>query len=171
MTLLEWASLLGNFGEFIGAIAVVVTLLYLAAQVRLGKEATEANTRQLEEIRRLNLVENYMRRSERVEGGYRDSALSDEISRLSFKATTNPDSLDDFELHRMREWMHAHMHRLDSQHFQYQNGLLDEESYQNLRRVLARWVPIWEQFDVELPRQSLRDEVKDILSREKSEDA
>jgi hypothetical protein len=51
MTFLEWTSVLGNIGEFVGAIAVVVTLIYLAAQVRLGKEATEANTRQLEEIR------------------------------------------------------------------------------------------------------------------------
>jgi hypothetical protein len=166
MTLLEWTSVLGNIGELLGAIAVVITLLYLAAQVRLGKEATESNTRQLEEIRRLNMVENYMRRSERVERGYRDSALSEGLSRLNFKATTDPDNLDEFELHRMREWMHAHMHRLDSQHYQYQNGLLDEEGYQNLRKVLARWVPIWRRFDIELPRQSLRDEVEGILSKE-----
>ena len=97
MTLAEWFSLLGNIGEFVGAIAVVATLIYIAAQVRLGKEATEANTRQLEENRKLNLVENYMRRSERVEGGYRDGALSDEISRLYFKINHDPDSLDEFE--------------------------------------------------------------------------
>ena len=34
MTLMESAQLLGNIGEFLGAIAVVVTLLYLTAQVR-----------------------------------------------------------------------------------------------------------------------------------------
>jgi len=39
------AQLLGNYGEFVGAIAVVVTLGYLAIQVRHGKEATEANTK------------------------------------------------------------------------------------------------------------------------------
>ena len=165
MSLLEWTSVLGNLGEFVGAVAVVITLLYLAAQVRLGKEATEANTRQLDELRKLNLVENYMRRSERVEKGYRDSALSDSLSQLSFRAYNDFDSLNEFELHRVREWMHAHMHRLDSQHYQYQHGLLDEEGYQNLRKVLARWAPIWKQFDVELPRQSLRDEVEDILKQ------
>ena len=37
---LTFAQLLGNYGEFIGAVAVVVTLVYLAAQIR-------QNTKQL----------------------------------------------------------------------------------------------------------------------------
>jgi hypothetical protein len=48
-----FAQLLGNYGEFIGAIAVVVTLFYLATQVRHSKDATEANTRSLEQSREL----------------------------------------------------------------------------------------------------------------------
>ena len=34
MTLMESAQLLGNFGEFFGAIAVLVTLIYLVVQIR-----------------------------------------------------------------------------------------------------------------------------------------
>ena len=34
MTLMETAQLLGNFGEFFGAIAVVATLIYLALHIR-----------------------------------------------------------------------------------------------------------------------------------------
>ena len=45
MTLIEGAQLLGNFGEFIGAITVVATLFYLAVQVRHGNEQTALNTR------------------------------------------------------------------------------------------------------------------------------
>ena len=44
---LTFAQLLGNYGEFVGAIAVVVTLGYLAVQVRHSREATEANTKSL----------------------------------------------------------------------------------------------------------------------------
>ena len=33
MTLIETSQLLGNFGEFVGAIAVVATLIYLARQI------------------------------------------------------------------------------------------------------------------------------------------
>jgi hypothetical protein len=43
-----FAQLLGNYGEFVGAIAVVITLIYLAIQVRHSKEATEANTKAIE---------------------------------------------------------------------------------------------------------------------------
>ncbi len=164
MTALEWTSVLGNLGEFVGAIAVVVTLVYLAAQVRLNKLATEANTRQLEELRRLNLVENYMRRSERVERGYTDTAVSNELSLLSFKAAKDPSSLDEFEQNRLRDYLHAHMHRLDSQHYQYQNGLLDEEGYANLRRVLKHWAPIWRQLGIDVPRESFRKEIEAILA-------
>ncbi len=34
MTLMEISQVLGNVGEFVGSIAVVATLLYLAIQVR-----------------------------------------------------------------------------------------------------------------------------------------
>ncbi len=50
MTLMETSQLLGNFGEFIDAIAVVLTLAYLALQLR-------QNTRSLDEGRRLALAQ------------------------------------------------------------------------------------------------------------------
>ena len=34
-----FAQLLGNYGEFVGAVAVVATLAYLAVQVRHSREA------------------------------------------------------------------------------------------------------------------------------------
>ena len=48
MDLQATAQLLGNLGEFIAAIAVVVTLIYLAAQVKHGKAALDANTEAME---------------------------------------------------------------------------------------------------------------------------
>ena len=40
MTLIETAQLLGDFGEFFGAIAVVATLGYLAVQIRQNTRST-----------------------------------------------------------------------------------------------------------------------------------
>ena len=37
-----FAQLLGNYGEFVGAIAVVATLAYLAAQIRQNTRAIKA---------------------------------------------------------------------------------------------------------------------------------
>ena len=45
MDLINTAQLLGNFGEFFGAIAVVVTLGYLAVQVRQNTQSMDRNTR------------------------------------------------------------------------------------------------------------------------------
>ena len=44
MTLMETAQLLGNFGEFFGAIAVVITLVYLALEIRRSRNATIASS-------------------------------------------------------------------------------------------------------------------------------
>ena len=48
MTGMEITEVLGNLGDFIGAIAVIGTIVYLAIQVRLSREATEANTASLD---------------------------------------------------------------------------------------------------------------------------
>jgi len=45
MTLMETAQLLGNLGEFVGAIAVVATLAYLTLQVRQNSKIVEATVR------------------------------------------------------------------------------------------------------------------------------
>ncbi len=50
MSLTELSQILGNFGEFVGAIAVVVTLFYVAFQVRQSKEATDATRDRLTRV-------------------------------------------------------------------------------------------------------------------------
>jgi hypothetical protein len=47
MDLMDTAQLLGNFGEFVGAIAVVITLIYLAIQVRHSSQTVETNSQLL----------------------------------------------------------------------------------------------------------------------------
>ena len=44
MNLIDTAQLLGNFGEFVGAIAVVATLAYLAVQIRQNTKSAKALT-------------------------------------------------------------------------------------------------------------------------------
>ena len=46
MTLMDTAQLLGNFGEFVGAIAVVGTLGYLTLQIRQNSRMMKATIRQ-----------------------------------------------------------------------------------------------------------------------------
>ncbi len=46
MSALEFSQLLGNYGEFVGAIAIVITLVYLAIQVRQNTRMMRASIRQ-----------------------------------------------------------------------------------------------------------------------------
>ncbi len=46
MSALELSQLLGNYGEYVGAIAVVITLIYLATQVRQNTRMMRASIRQ-----------------------------------------------------------------------------------------------------------------------------
>ena len=110
-------SELGSIGEFVGAIAVVVTLAYLAVQVRHSKEATEANTRMMEENRKLALAQNFVQRAGLVEQAFREEALSESMSRIILKARTEGiDSLDELETQRLRSWTAAQVNRLDGQY-------------------------------------------------------
>ena len=44
MSSLELSELLGNYGEFVGAIAVVATLVYLSVQIRANTKSTRSQT-------------------------------------------------------------------------------------------------------------------------------
>ena len=45
MNLMEWTELLGNLGEFLGSLAVMVTLVVLVVQVRQSAKAVEESNR------------------------------------------------------------------------------------------------------------------------------
>lgn len=45
MDLMSTAQVLGNFGEFVGAIAVVVTLIYLVFQIRQNTQSIQSQSR------------------------------------------------------------------------------------------------------------------------------
>ena len=46
MSTLEFSQLLGNYGEFVGAIAIVITLIYLAVQLKQNTATVKANAYQ-----------------------------------------------------------------------------------------------------------------------------
>jgi hypothetical protein len=161
-----FAQLLGNYGEFIGAIAVVATLFYLAIQVRHGQEATEANTRSVEESRRVALVDSYVRRLEAMERAQIQLALSDQLSDIVRRTDADGvDSLTETERLRLFRWEHARLCRVESQFYQWQHGLLDDEYYENqFKFIVRRAAPLWEELDLEIARPSLRAAVQEVLA-------
>ena len=137
MTLIEWSQLLGNFGEFFGAIAVVATLIFLSVQVRHSKQATEANTT----IHIASTTaDSYLRWTE-----INDLLSSDiELVKLWVRIFDNQ-SLDDFdptELFRITLSIRSVIQRLAAIHQQHENGLIDDEFWQNHRIFFASWLKV-----------------------------
>ncbi|MFT4826138.1 MAG: hypothetical protein ACI9J0_004081 [Cryomorphaceae bacterium] len=163
MTFIEITAVLGNLGEFIGAIAVVVTLFYLALQVKHSKEATEANTRSLDEGRKIALVDAYHARAVEMAENFRMLADSP-LAAVSLKHhQSGVESLTTEEKFRLRTLHMNNVYILDASFFAYQQGLLPE--FESTLEATVRFTgPIWRDLGVDIPRESFRAEVERILA-------
>ena len=154
---------LGALGEFLGSIGVIATLIYLAVQIR-------QNTHSLDESRRLAMTHAYQARTEQRQH-LSDTVIgsddvSDAVLQVGFDA--NPDDfaqLTPTQHQRYRYYATKAMLFIDSQHYMYQNGFLDEESYEtNFVEGVRLWGPTWKLLEVRIPRTSFREEVDRIHS-------
>lgn len=158
---LTFAQLLGSYGEFAGAIAVVATLVYLAVQIR-------QNTRSMEESRRLALVDSYVRRNESIERSMMQTAASQELSDLLVRYSSEGiESMTPVERYRLTTWERARQLRMESQFFQYQHGFLDNEYYEHqLKPGVALAAPRWKELGVFGGRPSFEAAVEEMLNEE-----
>ena len=167
MTLME----LGALGEFVGAIAVVVTLGYLAVQIR-------QNTRAMQESRRLALAQTYQMRADALQEMLVRASESTHIAPIITKLTSlgypedirSLDQLTPIERGRFRLWQIAQESHWDNMFYQYQQGFLDEEYYRNSFRVRVwRLAPIWDALGVTASRRSFAEELRRVLAEDDGE--
>ncbi len=163
MNLQDW----GAIGEVIGALAVVITLIYLAKQIR-------QNTHAMEEARRLALAQTYQMRSDALQAMLVDAADSEYIGPIIIRLTglgypedvTALDALTDAERGRFRMWQIAQQTHWDNMHYQYQQGYLDREYYEDaFRERVVRLAPPWQALGLTSGRRSFFAEIE-RLSRE-----
>ena len=161
MTLMETAQLLGNFGAFVGAIAVVGTLVYLAIQVRHSQEAMRANTQSLDEGRRLALAQAYQNRTMMLLDNLRDMRESPHVLLFSIGAAENDENEDET---RARVWLRWWANYLDNIYYQYQQHFIDDEYYQHqFVTSIKVFAPHWRGAGITEPRPSFTQEVERIL--------
>jgi len=162
MTIME----LGSLGELISAIAVVVTLWYLAVQIR-------QNTHAMEENKRLALAQTYQIRADALQSMLVHAAESQYIGPLITKLTqlgypedvSALDRLSPDERGRFRQWQIAQQTHWDNMYFQYQQGYLDEEYYQDsFRERVARLAPTWRALGITGARRSFNEEIDRLLA-------
>ena len=139
MDLMSTAQLLGNFGEFVGAIAVVATLFYLAAQVKQNRQSVDANTLALEDERKVRLAEAYQSRLHNMSANTRLLADSESLADIAvrvneagYPSVDSLEALSPVDRFRWRQWTALQFLNIENLHYQYELGLLEPEFYETV---------------------------------------
>lgn len=163
MTIME----LGALGEFIGAVGVVASLIYLAVQIR-------QNTRSMNVSRKLALAQTYQMRADALQSMLVQAATSQTVGPLLVKLTaqgypsdvTSLQRITDEERGIFKQWQIAQKTHWDNMFYQYQQGYIDPEYYENEFRVrVKRLAPVWEKLGLLGGRTSFKKEVEAILNQ------
>jgi hypothetical protein len=146
---------LGNIGEFIGAIAVVVSLIYLARQTIL-------NTRSVQAASFNSMVQNSIRL---LEHSFRDS----EFASFYERAEKDPDALSPDEKVRWDSYMTSVFRHFGNLIYQHRVGALDDQMWQAYRQTLKEHlrVPtwgVWYRRHSQIFSVSLTEQVEEFLS-------
>ena len=106
---------LGALGEFVGAFAVVATLIYLAYQIRQSRALLLSNA--------------YQARTDAVTSVYLAMAQDASLVNLLGRANSGEDLSDDEQL-RCATFVSIAFRNFENNHFQHQLGLLTEEHFE-----------------------------------------
>lgn len=123
---------LGNLGEFVGALGVVISLVYLAQQM-------QQNTTSVRAASFNSMVQNSI---SLLEHAFRDS----EFAAFLHKAEADPESLTPAEKVRWDAYMTAVYRHFGNLVYQYRVGALDRQMWESYERTLEdhlRQTPSW----------------------------
>jgi hypothetical protein len=135
MSVIELSQVLGNFGEFFGAFAVVATLMYLAVQIRESKKVA--------------LAQAYQGRAMMRQQGHMLAADSDHLAPLlgRVRAAGWPEKTDVVaelspeEKERLNEYIIQTLIHLDNVLYQQELGLLDQNLTTAVRSAADAYAP------------------------------
>jgi len=154
---------LGAIGEFVGSIAVLATLVYLAVQLRQSKELLERNEKiSLSQV-------NQARTDSRI--GIMSSNASEEFAALFCSITREGEqdfdpglirNLSDKDRLKLRNVLGCTIAHFENVLYQNQLGLVSKETIP--ADLLRRVVPGWQQFELDLSPQLLSyyEEIRDV---------
>ena len=143
MSFMDTAQVLGNLGEFVGAIVIVATLIYLAMQIRQNSEQLAAQSR----------YNNYKGRSDLT----LVAALNDELLETWFKSINN--NQPPAERMRFSLFTRSVFTFWEYEFHEYEAGRLAEEEFNpnSKRGVFERnsevWGRGWTDYKITAPRR------------------
>jgi hypothetical protein len=146
---MNWDAL-GAFAELIGSVAVLVTLGYLAVQVRHSRNL-------LEENRKIALGQVYQARSntrrEYQQQIAESTHLAGLLARVGFDGSVGFeevewDSFDDEGRVRLRAHYSTIYFHQENNLYQYELGLLDDRTYRLTIETIQFFMPFWRKLNI-----------------------
>jgi len=130
MSIQDW----GAIGELLGSLAVLVSLVYLASQVRQSREQARLDSE-------LHLTDQMSRHIGTM-------ALVPDLARIIEMANNNPSDLAEDERRRAIWWQVSYLHMNEGMFRRYEQGLLAREVWEPYERGLAglfatEFLPQW----------------------------
>ncbi len=122
------AQLLGNYGEFVGAIAVVATLAYLAVQVRHGKESLDANTKAIRGQAISDISRNVHEQMGMIVQGHDVAG--------AFARFATDDELQELDGLLVDSLLSAVFVARQNEYFQWKQGLLEDDVFRSLHHTI-----------------------------------
>ena len=122
MSFVELSAILGNWGEFIGSIAVVATLIYLAIQVRQNSQQIQDNVSSLQ-------IGAYQDLMSRIADMNKLAIENPDWAEITIKGARSPQDLTDTEISRYLTYIITLTRHADMAFLQYEKGLLDRERF------------------------------------------
>lgn len=151
---------MGNLGDFIGGIAVVATLVYLALQVRHGRSAMEANTAALEENRKLSLAQAYQQRLDHAAANVNSWRESEHVA--LYVGLVEPTSAEDRV--RLNYYLRQMMNFCDNLEMQHSLGYIPDDLYEpQINEMVQLFGQRWRDQGIKEHRPSFRATVDSIL--------
>lgn len=155
MTPIEWSALLGNVGEFVGSVAVLATLVYLAVQVRHSRELLlrsdsvarsevyQARTALRMDVLKFLAVGEANALMHRWQAGAAGEDLASLVS--SYDALSPREQQQLTLIHRIG------LNTVDNSLYQHRLGLLDDEQEREVLGVLVESYPLWKHMRIPVP--------------------
>jgi len=118
-------STLANLGEFIAGLGVIVSLIYLAAQVRQNTAQVRASTTQAY--------------SDAVGDLLGSIYTSPELTDFMVRASADPGTLTEAEWLRWHLMMTRIARHFDAAFYQYRTGTMDDEMWEGIQSSMIDW--------------------------------
>ena len=153
MNIFELSELLGNFGEFFGALLLFASLVYVGVQVRQNTAVSRAQI--------------YQARADAMQEMFIFLAGSSELVDI-YKTVMNDGEFDKAKLAELSESdtqklkyvESAHQQRIDNLYYQYQQGFLDNEYWNMVSGSLPYLAKRWQVMELSSIRASFKSELE-----------